>query len=126
MRPSSTLKPSTAVFARLPRNYRCIELFAALDVFGSRSLYARGWTKVARGLLAEVYDHREPPSEADALRIVRAATKCLGRCQPIRHPAPGIGQTLNAAADGLTFTGVVEGDVLYHAIAASSAEPASL
>jgi hypothetical protein len=44
-----------------------------LDVFGSRSLYARGWAKVARGILADVYDEAPAPDEHAAIRTVQSA-----------------------------------------------------
>jgi ARG/rhodanese/phosphatase superfamily protein len=103
----------------------CDGSLVGLDLFGSPSLYARGWKKVARGVLAEVYDDREATGEADALGIVSAAIQAIAACEPMRRSAPGIGQTLHAAAAGVTFTGVVHDEVLYHAAAAPSAEPRS-
>jgi hypothetical protein len=88
-----------------------------LDLFGSPALYARGWKKVARGLLAEVYDGREAPPEDRALGIVEAAIRAIARSEPAINVAPGIGLTLHATAEGVTFTGVVNREVLYHATA---------
>jgi hypothetical protein len=40
-----------------------------------------------------------------------------------RSSAPGIGQTLHASAEDVTFSGVIYGEVLYHAAAAQRVEP---
>jgi hypothetical protein len=101
----------------------CDGSLVGLDLFGSPSLYARGWKKVARGLLSEVYDAREAPSEASSLATVRGAIQAIAASKPMRSSAPGIGQTLHAAATGVTFTGVVHREVLYHAAAAPNDAP---
>jgi hypothetical protein len=64
----------------------CGASIVGLDVFGSPSLYARGWRKVGRGLMAEVYDEHDAPTEDDALGIVRAALQTIATCE--RHALP--------------------------------------
>ncbi|MBV9945684.1 MAG: hypothetical protein JOZ69_02425 [Myxococcales bacterium] len=88
-----------------------------LDLFGSPSLCERGWRKVARGFLVEVYETAGPPREELALGVVRAALAGMSRCSPMRSPAPGMGETIQGAATEVTFTGVVHGETMYHAVA---------
>jgi hypothetical protein len=93
-----------------------------LDLFGSPSLYERGWRKVARGFLLEVYEGQTTTTEAAAMRVVEALLQTMGRCTATRTPAPGLGETVHGAASGMAFTGVVHDGVLFHAVATSSPE----
>lgn len=95
--------------------------FLCFDVFGSPSLYARGWKKIARGLFAEAYDSEAPASEAEALAAVGAVLDAIGKSHPARTPAPGAGETLHAISSEVTFTGLVSGGALYHALAVGNA-----
>jgi hypothetical protein len=97
-------------------------VLVGLDLFGSPSLYARGWRKVARGHLAEVYDKREPPSESAALSIALSSIRAIGAGKPASTRAPGIGETLHATNAGITFAAVASGGEIYHAVAASSVD----
>jgi hypothetical protein len=100
----------------------CGASIVGLDLFGSPSLYARGWRKIGRGLMAEWYDQSEAPTEADALGLVRAALQAMATCKPARASAPGIGQTVHASVEDVTFSGVIYGEVLYHVAVAQCTE----
>jgi hypothetical protein len=117
-------EPALSLFAPAPGQLGVAfvpgDSLAGLDLFGSPTLYARGWTKVARGALAEVYETIEPPAENDALSLVQAALDAMAGSAPEHSSAPGIGSTVHGAAGTIAFTGVVLDDVLYHALATSS------
>jgi ARG/rhodanese/phosphatase superfamily protein len=91
-----------------------------LDVFGSRSLYARGWAKVARGILADVYDEAPAPDEHAAIRTVQSALSAMAEMLPQQTAAPGLGCTVHATSRGITLAGIAVDDTLYHAMAAPS------
>ncbi len=86
----------------------------ALDVFGSRMLYARAWKKVARGMLAEVNEGAAPCGDARA--IVEQVLRALADAQVVRTPAPGCGETLHGIAPGVVVGAVAEGGRVYHAV----------
>jgi hypothetical protein len=83
-----------------------------LDLFGSPSLFARGWSKVARGLLAEVYATAVEAS--DPMPVVRACLHALAGATVETRPAPGCGSTLHAEAAGYVAGGVALQQSLYH------------
>jgi hypothetical protein len=101
------------------------EALLGLDLFGSPSLYERGWRKVMRGFLVEVHEERAAPTEATALEIAGAALRAVVGCRSTRTPAPGLGETVYGTAAGVAFTGVVHDDVLFHAVATSRSGDAS-
>jgi hypothetical protein len=96
------------------------ETFLCLDLFGSPSLYERGWRKVVRGSLVDVYEERPTASEPTAIRIVADALRALVSCPSMRSAAPGLGETVHGTARGVTFTGIARDDVLFHAVATTS------
>ena len=83
---------------------------------------ARGWKKVAQGLLVEIYGDQTPPSQETAQRVVLDALRALGSSALQHRPAPGMGQTVHGVKDGVTVTGVTHRDVLYHALAVPDRE----
>jgi hypothetical protein len=96
------------------------ETFLCLDLFGSQSLYERGWRKVVRGFLVDVYEERPAASEATALRIVASALRAVAGCTSMRSPAPGLGETVHGTAQGVTFSGIAHEGVLFHAVATTA------
>jgi hypothetical protein len=83
-----------------------------IDLFGSPSLFARGWTKIVRGLLAEVSGASAAP--VDAAAIVRGCLAALAAAPIDLREAPGCGATLHGSSGGLTVGGVAHGRDLYH------------
>lgn len=96
-----------------------------MDIFGSASLYGRGWKKVARGLLAEVYREAEVSKGDEALKLVKRALEVVATTAPTRTAAPGIGETLHVTAQDLTFACISADDVLFHGVCAPSVEDGS-
>jgi hypothetical protein len=83
-----------------------------IDVFGSPSLFARGWSKIARGLLSEVY--AGIASIGDPLDVVRSCLAALREARLERRTAPGCGTTLHGQAPGYVVGGVALEKSLYH------------
>jgi hypothetical protein len=88
----------------------------SLDLFGSPTLYARGWEKVARGLFAEVYDGREVPGEPESLDVVHRALRTVTDAEPRVAAAPGLGDTVHMGGSGVISVGVAWNEVLFHAL----------
>lgn len=95
------------------------EALVEIDVFGSPELYARGWKKVARGMLAEVYEFAARPAD-DALGVVTRAVAAVAGAAATRTPAPGCGETLHGTAPGAVFGAVAHQGRVYHAVVAPS------
>ncbi len=89
----------------------------ALDVLGSPDLYTRGWKKVARGMLAEVYDKAAPPV-SDPAGVVAQALAAVAGATVTRTSAPGCGETLHGEAPGAVFGAVAYEGQVYHAVVA--------
>jgi len=91
--------------------------FISLDLFGSPSLFARSWKKVARGVLLEKFEYVNndyiPPLNV-ALDSLEALKKVKFDCTK----APGFGETLSGKADKLAIAAICDGENLYHAYAA--------
>jgi hypothetical protein len=81
------------------------------DILGSPELFSRGWKKIARGILAEVYAQSPPP--IDATTTVRAAIARLGGIPVARNTPPGCGETLHGKAD-LAVGAIVQAGKVYH------------
>ena len=91
-------------------------VLVSADVFGSASLYDRGWKKVARGLLVEVYRGGSAPDEQTAIAAVEEALSALAAVDPTKVVAPGMGQTVYASAGAVTFSGIADGLDFYHGV----------
>jgi hypothetical protein len=83
-----------------------------IDLFGSPSLFARGWSKIVRGLLAEVSGGAGAP--VDVAGIVRRCLAALAVAPIDLREAPGCGVTLHGSSGGFTVGGVARGADLYH------------
>ena len=92
----------------------------AIDVFGSPSLFSRGWRKVARGVLSEDFEER-PPCR-DAVSAVARALTTLSRLPVVRRSAPGLGETLHGSHGGYVAGAVVHRRRLYHAVVAGQVQ----
>jgi len=86
-----------------------------LDVFGSRSLYRRGWRKIARGVLAEIHPYREG-AESDPVSAVAYVLDVAARLEVGRRSAPGGGETLAGASHLLSLAAACHQGVVYHAV----------
>jgi hypothetical protein len=94
------------------------ERLISLEAFGSAALFHRAWRKVARGILAELYEQKDPPATPPAALVERAL--CRLTDAPLRRqPAPGCGETLHGAVGELVIGGIAHGGELYHAFAAA-------
>lgn len=93
------------------------DVLVAIDVFGSPDLYARGWKKLARGMLAEVYESSAAAS-GDATGVVARALAAVAGASATRTAAPGCGETLHGTAQGAVFGAVAHGGRVYHAVVA--------
>ena len=92
----------------------------SMDVFGSPSLFARGWRKIVRGALSEVYE-RSVPSR-DAVSVVIRALTTLSRLPVVRKSAPGLGEMLHGSHAGYVAGAVVHRRRLYHAVVAGQVQ----
>jgi hypothetical protein len=101
------------------------DALVTLDLFGSESLHARGWKKVAHGLLVEVYRGGSAPSESQAIQIVANALRAVASSRPTRTASPGGGDTLHMTMGALSFAAITDDDVLYHAVCASQGAASS-
>jgi hypothetical protein len=90
----------------------------SLDMFGSPRLYRRAWKKVVRGVLADVYT--TSGRREDAKTIVEAAIRASRRLQLHKLRAPGTGETLHGAADGLAVGAIALDGLVYHAVVAAA------
>ena len=61
----------------------------SIDILGSADLFRRSWKKIARGILAEVYD-KSPPA-TDAVATVRVAVSQPASIPVVRKTPPGCG-----------------------------------
>jgi hypothetical protein len=93
------------------------ETLVALDVFGSSTLYERGWKKLIRGALAEVYEERVESRTSAADVVARTILRVLETTATRAH-APGCGETVHGAAAGVVFGAVTHGGCVYHAVVA--------
>jgi hypothetical protein len=84
-----------------------------LDLFGSASLFARGWSKIVRGLLAEVYG-AAVETAGDPSAVVRQCIAALTDTPIERRAAPGCGTTIHGHGRGYVVGGVALDDSLYH------------
>jgi hypothetical protein len=91
-----------------------------LDVFGSASLYARGWRKVARGVLGELYGGRVRRPPEQSLATVQRLLGDLTRAKAVRKDAPGGGHTLHGSVRGAVYGAISDGGRIYHAVLAGS------
>jgi hypothetical protein len=89
------------------------EAIVGLDLFGSPSLFARGWSKIVRGFLAEVYATAAEVA-GDPLAVVRACVAALTDTPIERRSAPGCGTTLHGRGRGFVVGGVALDESLYH------------
>jgi hypothetical protein len=89
-----------------------------LDVFATPGLYARGWKKVARGVLADVYAQDQAP--ADAKAVVERALRELAGSRASRQKAPGAGETLHGSVPSGVFSAVVHEGSVVHATMATA------
>jgi hypothetical protein len=94
-------------------------VLVGLDVFGTAALYAKGWKKIVRGVLADV--HHAKPSRKDPAEIVRRAITATSSVKTVRQSAPGCGETLHGSSDAFVVGAVVHGGSVYHAFVASAA-----
>ena len=85
----------------------------SMDILGSPELFRRSWKKIARGILAEVYDKSPPAS--DAVSTVRTAISQLGSIPVARNAPPGCGETLHGKAS-LAVGAIVRDGKVYHVL----------
>jgi hypothetical protein len=90
-----------------------------LDVFGSPELYAKGWRKAARGVLAEVHD--APAQAADPVQVVRKALDEASNAPMARQQIEGCGETLHGTSGIYVLGAVVDKGHVYHAVVAQTA-----
>ena len=83
----------------------------SIDILGSPDLFRRSWRKIARGILAEVYDGSTPAT--DAVTTVRTAIAQLASIPVARATPPGCGETLHGK-EGLAVGAVVRNGNVYH------------
>lgn len=88
--------------------------FVALDVFGSPSLYARAWKKVARGALAEIFADEPAPAKGRPRDRVRRALGDVAKAQMVVKESVGCGRTIHGATRALAWSGVANGSALLH------------
>jgi hypothetical protein len=91
------------------------EKLVSIDILGSPDLFRRSWRKIARGILAEVYDESPPPR--DATTTVRTAISELASIPVVRNTPPGCGETLHGKGNVAVGAIVREGKV-YHVLVA--------
>jgi hypothetical protein len=85
-----------------------------MDLFGSAELYARGYRKVALGMLA---DGAEGEVDREGAPLVVAhALGSVTHLDALRCAAPGLGETLAGEGGGLSFAALVHGGALYHVV----------
>lgn len=95
----------------------CEGRLLSMDVFGSPALFSRGFAKIGRGLLAEVYQPGKPSRQAVA--VVKRAIKALGAAREAEvhtDQTPGCSPTLHGRVKGAVFGAATHGDVVYHAM----------
>ena len=85
----------------------------SMDILGSPELFRRSWKKIARGILAEVYD-KSPPA-GDAVSTVRTAISQLGSISVARNTPPGCGETLHGKGS-LAVGAIVRDGKVYHVL----------
>ncbi len=95
---------------------------ATLDLFGSATLFARAFAKIARGILIESVARPRPEGDAVVLarrarEITRHALAALRDAKPTRTSSPGLGETLQGQLGAIAFGAAVAGGALYHAVA---------
>jgi hypothetical protein len=95
---------------------------ATLDLFGSATLFARAFAKIARGILIESIARPRPDGDASTLArrardIARHALAALRDAKPTRTSLPGLGETLQGELGPLAFGAAVADGILYHAVA---------
>jgi hypothetical protein len=95
-------------------------VLVGLDVFGTAALYAKGWKKVVRGVLADVHD--ATPAPAGSAEVVRRAITATSSVKTVRQSAPGCGETLHGSSDAFVVGAIVHGGSVYHAFVASAAQ----
>lgn len=95
----------------------------ALDLFGSPSLYARGWKKLARGVLADVGEDAavptcHPTAVEEVFRglVLKRALERLALMPYVRREAPGCGETLHGATESLVAGALVHASRVYHLV----------
>jgi hypothetical protein len=94
------------------------EVVLGMDVFGTTALFAKGWKKAIRGVLAEVHD--VPAPDGDPVTVVRRALSDVAEISAVHQVAPGGGHTLHGTGKGLVLGAVVGRGHVYHAVVASS------
>jgi hypothetical protein len=90
-----------------------------MDVFGSAALFAKGWKKAMRGVLAEVHD--APAAVGDPVGVVLCALSDAAEIAAVRQITPQCGETLHGLGKGLAIGAVVDEGHVYHAVIAASA-----
>jgi len=92
--------------------------FVSFDLFGSPSLFCRGWKKVLRGVFTEIFN--EVPAETSPAEIARKALEQLASVQALKTKAPGSGVTISGKKEKIAVQAICDGNELYHAYAAQS------
>ena len=86
-----------------------------LDVFGSPSLYARGWKKIARGILAEIYQEQSSESAPTDQCARLLANLSRARSESV-ETIEGCGPTVHGKVSGAVYGAATYDGHLYHAI----------
>ena len=89
-----------------------------MDLFGSCSLYARGYQKIAAGMVADADVDTSPCDNAHDV-VTRALISVAGLSLHQRE-APGCGTTLHGQADGLVVGAVTYQGHVFHALVAAA------
>jgi hypothetical protein len=94
------------------------EQLVSIEILGSPDLFRRSWKKIARGILAEIYERVPPPSDATA--SVSRVLSQLGAIPVARNTPPGCGETLHGK-NGIAVGAVVRDGRVYHVLVGGSA-----
>jgi hypothetical protein len=97
--------------------------FVSMDLFGSPALYSRGYIKVLRGALSEIFvqEDEKPSSKSNPRTTARSVLKKLAVLEIAANKAPGSGETISGKDGKLVLSSICDGGNVYHVFAAAVA-----